>query len=462
MHYDVIIIGAGLSGLSAGIRLSHFGYNTAIFEKHSLPGGLNGYYKRHGEIYDAGLHAMTNIATEEDRSAPLNKLLRQLRIKRNSLNLAPQVYSEIQFPSCILKFSNDIEELTNQIAEFFPNDTNGFKELCSFVKTTGYDITPIAGKSAREELQHYISAPLLIDMLLFPVMLYGSPTEHDMDFGHFCIIFNSIFLEGLARPIHGMKPLIDNLANTFTDNGGKLFLGNAVKSIHCDESKIIDITDSDGQVHTANIYISSIGLHETLAKCDNAELLPSPGEISFVESIFKLAKPISHYGIKQSLIFKNTNKVFDFKKPDIAVDNSCQLICLPGNFAGCAEIPVANTVKISMPASHELWFNYSKSEYEKTKDACTTMMMQQFASLSEEHHAEILSDIISSETFTPKTITRFTGHVNGAIYGAPEKIRSGEIGYDNLRLCGTDQGLLGIVGSMISGNVIANSAMQLI
>ncbi|HEY0947484.1 MAG TPA: FAD-binding protein, partial [Opitutaceae bacterium] len=30
-HYDVAIIGAGMSGLAAGIRLAHFGKKVCIF-----------------------------------------------------------------------------------------------------------------------------------------------------------------------------------------------------------------------------------------------------------------------------------------------------------------------------------------------------------------------------------------------------------------------------------------------
>jgi phytoene dehydrogenase-like protein len=60
------------------------------------------------------------------------------------------------------------------------------------------------------------------------------------------------------------------------------------------------------------------------------------------------------------------------------------------------------------------------------------------------------------DVFTPRTITRFTGHANGAIYGSPTKFRNGLTEVENLLLCGTDQGLLGIVGAMLSGIEVAN------
>ena len=55
--------------------------------------------------------------------------------------------------------------------------------------------------------------------------------------------------------------------------------------------------------------------------------------------------------------------------------------------------------------------------------------------------------VIDTDMFTPTTIVRFTGHDNGAVYGAPEKQLDGTTHLENLFVCGTDQGFVGIVGS---------------
>ena len=64
--------------------------------------------------------------------------------------------------------------------------------------------------------------------------------------------------------------------------------------------------------------------------------------------------------------------------------------------------------------------------------------------------------ITFQDTFTPLTIHRYTGKIEGAIYGSPYKIKDGATKYENLFIAGTDQGFLGIVGSMLSGVSIAN------
>jgi len=47
-RYDAVVIGAGLSGLAAGIRIAMYGKRVAVCEKHYLWGGLNSFYKRGG------------------------------------------------------------------------------------------------------------------------------------------------------------------------------------------------------------------------------------------------------------------------------------------------------------------------------------------------------------------------------------------------------------------------------
>ena len=70
------------------------------------------------------------------------------------------------------------------------------------------------------------------------------------------------------------------------------------------------------------------------------------------------------------------------------------------------------------------------------------------------------SHVVATDIFTPKTIRRFTGHDNGAVYGAPRKRLDGTTSLKNVFLCGTDQGLVGIIGAMTSGILMANRLLS--
>ena len=64
--------------------------------------------------------------------------------------------------------------------------------------------------------------------------------------------------------------------------------------------------------------------------------------------------------------------------------------------------------------------------------------------------------VVDTDMFTPTTVVRYTGHANGAIYGAPRKRYDGRTRWSNLFLCGTDQGYVGIIGALTSGIAMAN------
>ena len=97
--YDTIIIGAGLSGLSAGIRLAHYDKRVCVLERHTTIGGLNSFYRQAGRDFDVGLHAVTNYTPKGAKRGPLARLLRQLRFRWEDFALAPQAGSCIAFPS---------------------------------------------------------------------------------------------------------------------------------------------------------------------------------------------------------------------------------------------------------------------------------------------------------------------------------------------------------------------------
>ena len=135
--YDTIIIGAGMSGLAAGIRLAHYDQKVCILERHYTIGGLNSFYRMNGRDYDVGLHAVTNFTEKGAKKGPLARILRQLRFKWEDFALAPQRGSRVVFPGNQLRFNNDLELLRAEVAREFPNEIDSFDDLVA--KVADYD-----------------------------------------------------------------------------------------------------------------------------------------------------------------------------------------------------------------------------------------------------------------------------------------------------------------------------------
>ncbi|HCE44309.1 MAG TPA: phytoene dehydrogenase [Lentisphaeria bacterium] len=457
MEYDCIIIGGGLSGLAAGIRLSHFGKKTCILEKHSLLGGLNSFYTKGGYEIDSGLHAMTNFTTKGGpKSAPLAKLLRQLRIQHDELELREQKHSLVSFPGVSLKFTNDFEFLKSGIQDKFKDDLEGFVKLDKLLSS--YDSLNLSSHfvSARKIVSEHIRSPLLADMLFCPLMYYGSAVEDDMDFAQFAIMYQSIFKEGFCRPAGGIRTLLDILEKRITESGGEIRRNCEVRKIISKDGQAQAVELKSGEaLYTRNI-LSSAGYVETLSLCDRkpADFTEIPrGQMAFVETVGLLDSPLAGY--ESAIIFFNSSEKFHYQNPLDEIDCRSGVVCCPNNFQYLpSDTPPAPMIRITVLANNRLWSEFPHDEYKKLKKDCSTRTLSIAAKFT--GVPGLTERIKLIDTFTPRTITRYTGHINGAVYGCPGKIKDGRTHIGNLFLCGTDQGFLGITGSMLSGISIAN------
>jgi len=450
-----------MSGLAAGIRLAHFGRKVCIFERHNAPGGLNGFYSRGDRRFDVGLHAMTNFVRPGVRGSPLGKLLRQLRIDRDELDLAEQRRSRIAFTATDLVFSNDFALFESQVADRFPAQMDGFIRLFEAIRA--YDDTDLDRKgdlSAREIMARYLTDPLLIDMLLCPLMYYGSASEHDMDWTQFVTMARSIFLEGLCRPLEGVRLVIRVLLDRYRRSGGQRRMRCGVRRIVLSRGRARGLILDSGEEVVARHIVSSIGSVETMRLLDgqlgDREEDP-PGRLSFLETMTVYDRPTGEMGWgEDAIVFFNHGERFDYGRPDGFTDLRSGVICFPGNFDYGQRRMKEGALRVTALANPERWMNLTGPAYRDEKAKWFGEIQRNARRFLPEPTVNPDSLTVATDMFTPKTIRKYTGHLNGAVYGSPHKIRDGRTPVPNLFLCGTDQGFLGIVGALLSGISMAN------
>ncbi len=456
--YDTIIIGAGMSGLAAGIRLAYFGQRVCILERHSTIGGLNSFYRLRKRDYDVGLHAVTNFTPKGTKKGPLARLLRQLRFQWNEFELAPQIGSSVVFPGVRLDFNNDIRLLEAEIAQRFPAEKDAFQRLKQEI--IDYDDLEPAhfGMSTRRVLSEIIRDPLLTEMLLCPLMWYGNAREQDMDFGQFCIMFRSIYLEGFSRPFEGVRLILRKLVRKFRSVGGGLKLRSGVQRIAVQGKLATGVVLDDGQQLEAKRVLSSAGWVETQRLCGSEadeRLSKESGQLSFIETISILDRPPRQIGHDRTIVFFNDSDQFHWERPTESLcDMRTGVICSPNNYAYSAsdgELP-DGVMRITALADHARWSSLPEDEYGVEKLRWYDRTVASAVRFVPDYRRYV----IDTDMFTPRTIHRFTWHDNGAVYGAPKKRLDGRTHLDNLFLCGTDQGFVGIVGSIVSGISMAN------
>jgi hypothetical protein len=169
--------------------------------------------------------------------------------------------------------------------------------------------------------------------------------------------------------------------------------------------------------------------------------------------MYQLRQPSANLPKDKTIIFFNDGERFSYKNPTDFADFKSGVFCFPANFQ---DLPIKNITEVRSThlANYESWKDLSATPGPYSRQKLDTSLRS--AQMLENLVGSFTTNIVYENTFTPVTIERYTAKINGAIYGSPEKVKDGNIGYPNLFLAGTDQGFLGIIGSMLSGVSIIN------
>ena len=462
--YDVIVIGAGLSGLAASLRLAMFGKRVLLLEKHYVVGGLNSFYSKQGRKFDVGLHALTNYPSSySGKSSPLLKLCRQLRISLDSLDLREQSHSRITFDDQHLLFDNNFEFFISQVEATFPSEKARFRKMLEKMQAFPAYSVDAQELSTRAFLKENLKEPLLAEMLLCPTCYYGSARSNDIDLPTFVMLFDAIFRQGLSRPQKGIRSILDQMTRKLKKLGVDRKMRASVRKIHLSGERVSCVELESGETFSAEAVVSTCGALETQEMLDerlSAKNLEE-GRFTIVESMSVYEGSPRDFDWKETVVFFNDSSTFDYSEPTELIDLRSGVICMPENYGPEDQSgTIESKLRITHPANFDKWNQLNEQEYLESKEIWEARILSnglkylQNGSVLEE---EFKSKIVARDTFTPKTIRRFTSHLNGTLYGSPSKSRDGSTRYKNLFLAGTDQGYVGIVGAMLGGIAVANN-----
>jgi phytoene dehydrogenase-like protein len=171
-----------------------------------------------------------------------------------------------------------------------------------------------------------------------------------------------------------------------------------------------------------------------------------------MESLFVLKGPPRDLGYDKSIVFFSTRPRFNYRVPDELIDPASGVLCCPDNFEYPHSPGEEGMLRLTSLANFRLWDGLKRSDYVQAKKEQRARALETLFTF----FPDFRDSVLFLDSFTPKTIKKYTGHLNGAVYGAPKKIKSGTTPIKNLYICGTDQGFLGIVGATLSGITIAN------
>lgn len=284
MSKKIIIIGAGVAGLTAGIYTARSGFDVTIIEQHSIVGGMCTSWKRKGYLFEGAIHWMTG-------SSP-NTEAYQLWVDTGALGkdvpvLIHDPFRSIEWDGQVIHLYRDIEKTAAQLIALSPEDEKALRQLVKDVKAVTKMTMPIFDvKGVKVKNPKRMGLGFILKMLpAMPAMVkYGkiSCAEFVKTFKHPAIrrllgfitddYAATAIVSTLATldsgdggyPEGGSLPMVHRMAKTFTGLGGKLMLNTHVKKVIVENGRATGIALADGTLSADAVIVTQ----ETIAALD--------------------------------------------------------------------------------------------------------------------------------------------------------------------------------------------------
>ncbi len=136
----VVIIGAGIAGLSAGCYAQMNGYQAEVLEAHTLPGGLCTSWKRKGYTIDGSCHWVTGSAPGHS----LYRMWEELGAVQGRTFVAYDYFSRMTgSDGRVFSMYTDVDHLERHMKELSPADAEPTEKLCGLIRSMAGFSSPV-------------------------------------------------------------------------------------------------------------------------------------------------------------------------------------------------------------------------------------------------------------------------------------------------------------------------------
>jgi all-trans-retinol 13,14-reductase len=477
MKYDVIIIGAGLGGLTAGAKLAREGKKILLIEQHSKPGGCATTFRRGDFTLEAGLHEMDGPSPSDMKT----KIFNELEVFGNVQFIkVPEFYHFVN-DNISVTIPHDPAEAKKILKEAFPEETTGidafFNQILKPKKRAGENETGME-KNVGEYLDSIIFNEDL-KLVLMGNLGYFHDDPYSISLAYYSAAQGSYFNSGGSFIRGGSQKLSDHLADYIRKHGGIILLNHLVTRLIIEENRLTGVEYSKKTAlppeiikayadeivaNTAIPNLTDLLPLEYSAKLKNEIINQRPGAslltlyLGFRNNLRNIGN--CHYSTfvfdgsvkTQADIVKNNHREFD-RRSYIFIDYGQidSALAPEGKSVGAV-------CCIDYLADWELLSDY---EYKTKKEEVAKVLMGRLEKLL----PGISNEIEYYEVGTSSTVKRYTMNPAGAVYGfaqTPQKpaIKSSYL-FDNLHFASAwSKTGGGFSGAMFSGFFCAYTILR--
>lgn len=495
-HYDAIVIGSGMGGLTTAAFLSELGWKVCVLEQHYTAGGYTHSYERNGYEWDVGVHYIGDVGTAT-RTRKMFDFLSDGKLQWAPMDAE---YDRFYVGNKVFNAIAGKQEFRENLLRQFPSEGVAIDRYMQLLSEISGGLSSYAMDRVLKPWQQKFVAPFM--KLKKPKDLYrntyevlseltddpdliaticgqwgdmGLPPKQSSFMVHAMIARH--YLYGGFYPVGGSWKIAESIIPKIQKTGGEVFTYARVRQILVADGKVRGVEMADGHRINCECVISSAGIVNTFKGLLSDAAVTSFG---YKQQLPQVKPSFAHLGIyiglqhtAEELGLPKTNFwIYPSNDYDAAVDEfvenkDAEFPVVYISFPSAKDPDYLNrhpgtaTIEIVAPAPYEWFEQWQDSTWGKRgedyeafkKDLGERLLRHLYEKLP-----QLEGKVDYYEVSTPQSTNWFSGYQRGELYGlehTSERLQQDWLGprtrIPGLWLTGQDTLTCGVTGAMMAG-----------
>jgi phytoene dehydrogenase-like protein len=430
-----IIIGAGLSGLSAGCYGQMNGYRTSIFEAQIKPGGLCTTWERKG--YTNGTIGW--VTGSGPANNDFHRFWQELGAVQGRDFIDHEEFTRIEGrDGQVFVLYTDIDRLEQHMHELAPEDKDVVAEFIQMLRAFTQFKTPVdqppelsgppqpvemppfmmkwMGMSLRDSGKQFKN-PFLREAFseVLPFVFFGAPGLS------ITTVLSSIawmHLKAAGYPVGGPLEFVRAIERRYLDLGGEIHYKSPVAKILVENDRAVGVRLVDGTEHRADIVISAADGHTTIFDMLEGKYISD--EIRSYYDTLPLYPPLLLISLGVARPLEEmppglVGEVFPLDEPITIGGRAYKWLGGHKDFDPGLAPEGKTRVGVTLDADYEYWrdLRQDRKRYKAEKEQVADQVIE----LLDRRYPGLAAQVEMRDVATPVTFERFTGNWRGSWMG---------------------------------------------
>ncbi len=446
-HWDAIIIGSGLGGLSCAVKLARNGLKVLVLEKEKKVGGFATKFAR---------KTAEGIKYEFDYSLHMCDELREGGVLKNMLddigvfgdleikNL--DTICSVKFPDLEFDIAPGVSAFREQLVELVPEEKEGIVKLFDTMKRLNAEASvlrenPPDGLSSDEFAEKFplhikymeasnddfmaghVQDPKISAILNHLTAMWGLPPKQISALIYMTVLYDLVsipknYIQG------GGYSLSLALRDGIVKNQGDVFLGNEVEQIITENGKCTGVKTKKGDIFKAPFIVCNAAAPVVFEKMIDPSVV-DPNYLnqirtteignSTIVGLFGLRGTAAEIGYKKNMTIIGSYDLNDeFDRLMSEEYKGGQFVLVNNTVVNPGDTPEGRTIlQLLMNCDGKHWCGLDKQVYKKKKAELTETLIDSVAKLIPDFRDRLEVVVVA----TPRTVERYTSNPNGSVFG---------------------------------------------